>query len=288
MSRVLVTGGTGFVGKALASRLKRDGHDVVVLGRKDGDIADLDLAARFVTGEIARVYHLAGRTFVPDSWADPTAFYRTNVLGTANVAAFCSKAGAALTYVSACVYGQPDVLPIGEDSPVRPNNPYIHSKYLGEQVCLKLADLYGLRTTIFRPFNIYGAEQSRAFLIPKVVEQVMHAEAIEVESLFPRRDYIYIDDVCDALVVSLQKTDEGHVYNLGSGVSISVEEVIEVAQRYAGTNKSVRSRSTVRSNETMDVVADIGKFRTDFGWGPRFSFADGIAAMIAHLRAAAA
>lgn len=281
--KILVTGGTGFIGSALVKRLAHSGHEVIALGSRDGDIETIDIAGKLHGNKVDHVVHLAGQTYVPDSWTKPAAFYRVNVQGTANVADYCRKNGAALTYVGAYVYGTPAALPIREDSAVAPHNPYAQSKLLGELICQQFAQSFGLSVTILRPFNIYGIGQSSSFLIPKIIDQALHAERIELDSLTPKRDYIYIDDLVDAIAVSLGKTQSGSIYNLGSGTSISVEDVVRIVQVAAGTDKPVVSKDIHRENEVMDVVADMSKFSADFSWQPKFGFADGIAAIVGSL-----
>lgn len=278
--KILVTGGTGFIGSALVKRLAHSGHEVIALGSRDGDIETIDITKKLQGKRVDHIVHLAGQTYVPDSWTRPAAFYRVNVQGTANVADYCRKSGAALTYVSAYVYGAPAALPIREDSVVAPHNPYAQSKFLGEMVCQQFAQSFGLNITILRPFNIYGIGQSSFFLIPKIIDQALHAERIELDSLTPKRDYIYIDDLVDAIAVSLGKTPSGSIYNLGSGVSISVEDVVRFVQVAAATDKPVVSKGIQRENEVMDVVADMSRFSVDFAWQPKFGFADGVAAIV--------
>ena len=281
--KILVTGGTGFIGSALVKRLAHSGHEVIALGSRDGDIETIDITDKLQGKQVDHVLHLAGQTYVPDSWTRPAAFYRVNVQGTANVADYCRKSGAALTYVSAYVYGAPKALPIREDSVVAPHNPYAQSKFLGELVCQQFAQSFGLNVTILRPFNIYGIGQSSSFLIPKIIDRALHAERIELDSLTPKRDYIYIDDLVDAIAVSLGKTPSGSIYNLGSGASISVEEVVRLVQVAAGTDKPVVSKDIHRENEVMDVVADMSRFSADFAWHPKFRFVDGVAAIVGTL-----
>ena len=142
MSKMLVTGGSGFIGRALTARLKALGRDVASTDSADGDIANRETLAKFEQQNIAHVFHLAGKTFVPDSWEDPQAFCQTNVLGTVNALEFCRKNRIPMTYVSAYVYGHPDSLPIGEDSAIRPSNPYALTKRMAEEACEYYASTY--------------------------------------------------------------------------------------------------------------------------------------------------
>ncbi len=277
MSRVLVTGASGFIGRSLTSRLKAQGWDVAQADSAIGDIASQVTLDKFAQQDIAHVFHLAGKTFVPDSWNDPHAFCQTNVLGTVNVLEFCRKKRIPLTYLSAYVYGHPDSLPIGEDSPVRPSNPYALTKRLAEETCEFYASAHELPVITIRPFNVYGIGQAANFLIPAIISQVLtDGEEIIVKDLGPRRDYVYLEDLVTALLATLDKPGGYRVYNIGSGVSLSVQEVIDVIQDIAHTRKKVVCDTAVRTNELMDVVADITRAERELGWCPETSFHAGI------------
>jgi len=202
MSRkTLVTGAPGFIGRALCRALRTEGNAIIELSRHDGDIADPKTLASIEPVE--QVFHLAGRTFVPDSWEKPLEFHRTNALGTGNVLEYCRLHGARLTFVSAYLYGLPDRLPVWEQCLPRPNNPYALSKYIAEQLCEFYAAYHGVHVTVMRPFNLFGPGQKEHFLIPHIVNQVRLRQAIHVKDLEPRRDYLYVDDLVDALMRTL-------------------------------------------------------------------------------------
>ena len=276
MSRILVTGASGFIGKALVARFENKSLDVISMNSINGDIADSKTLMKYSDVDIGRVFHLAAKTFVPDSWDDPQGFYRTNVFGTANVLEFCKVRNIPLTFVSAYIYGQPDTLPITEDSSIRPNNPYALSKCLAEEICKFYGDVYRLPVVVIRPFNIYGIGQNEKFLIPSIIKQALSSQTIVVRDLEPKRDFIYVDDVIDALMITLNWIQGYHVYNVGSGHSLSVKEVIDVIQKTVGTRKEIVCHSVARSNEIHDVTADISKAERELRWRPRFSFEEGI------------
>ena len=281
----MITGASGFIGRALAFTLKAQGQHVVPVDSADGDIADRETLAQFAQQDIAHVFHLAGKTFVPDSWDDPQAFCQTNVLGTINALEFCRKSRIPMTYVSAYVYGHPDRLPIGESSAIRPSNPYALTKRLAEEVCEFYASAYDLPVTTIRPFNVYGIGQTENFLIPEIIKQTLDdGEEIVVKDLAPRRDYVYLEDLVTALLATLDKLGGYRVYNIGSGVSLSVQEAIDAIQKIAGTKKKVVCDNAIRANELMDVVADISKAGKELGWHPRFSFHAGIENIISSER----
>jgi len=253
------------------------GRDVVSMGSVDGDIASQETLVKFEKENIAHVFHLAGKTFVPDSWDNPQSFCQVNVLGTVNILEFCRKKRIPITYVSAYVYGHPDRLPISENNAVQPSNPYALSKQLAEDVCAFYSYAHDLPVTTIRPFNVYGIGQSEFFLIPKIIKQVLaDGENIIVKDLAPKRDYVYLGDLVMALLATLDNQDGYRVYNIGSGISLSVQEVIDTIQGVAGTDKKVICDGEERINELMDVVADISKAENELGWRPEHSFKLGI------------
>jgi nucleoside-diphosphate-sugar epimerase len=279
-----VTGASGFVGKALVRRLQSASYDVIQLSSKEGDIADPTTLMKFSHIQLSRVFHLAARAYVPDSWSNPMAFYDTNVLGTANVLEFCKTARIPVTYVSAYLYGIPDRLPITEDSPIRPNNPYALSKQLAERLCSFYHAAHGIPVTVLRPFNTYGIGQDEKFLIPTILKQALYEPAIVVKDLAPRRDFIFLDDLIESFIRTLE-CDKGYrVYNIGSGESYSVREVIDIAQSIAQTRKEVICQDIKRTSEIDNVVADISKAKLELNWSPCHSFHDGIEKIISFMR----
>src|SRR5580658_3757679 len=199
--RAIVTGSTGFIGSHLAKRLQAEGVTVMGLARATGfdiltDVLPLD--------DVDHVYHLAGLTFVPRSWDDPVSFHHVNTHGTVRVLDQCRRAGVPVTFASAYVYGTPARLPIDERAPTSAANPYTYSKLAAEAACRFFCEQYGARVAIVRPFNVYGPGQDHSFLIPTIVRQVLDpsADEIVVTSLAPRRDFVYISDLVEALLLA--------------------------------------------------------------------------------------
>jgi nucleoside-diphosphate-sugar epimerase len=276
-SSILVTGASGFVGTRLVDTLRRRGETVLTHSSRDGDLARTRPHAR----DVRHVYHLAAKTYVPDSWIRPADFYEVNVLGTVNVLEYCRENGASLTLVSSYVYGRPERLPIAEDHPLRAFNPYAHSKLLAEEAAQFYMENYGARVTIVRPFNLYGPGQPDRFLIPTLIRQALSPalDAIAVADLRPKRDYIYVDDLVDLLILAGAEPQAG-VYNAGTGVSTSVLELAECVAALAGANKPVVSKHEERPNEVLDTVADITRARTRLGWAPTVGLREGLARII--------
>ena len=275
--KLLVTGGSGFIGGRLAPYLRGKGYCVEAPDSKELNTLHTADWARWEDQKISHVIHLAGKTFVPDSWEHPEDYFITNTAGTLHALQFCRKRGIGLTCISAYIYGQPESNPISESDHIRPNNPYAASKYLAEQICAFYGEYFHMDVTVLRLFNVYGNGQSERFLLPSVIKQALNSsETIQVMDLEPKRDYVHIDDVCSAIELSVQNTRGYHVFNIGTGRSYSVREIIEKVQRIARTEKPVLSKQQVRRNELDDVTANIDSIKGLWGWIPQISIEKGL------------
>jgi nucleoside-diphosphate-sugar epimerase len=277
--RVLVTGARGFIGRHLVSALRQSSVDVVEHSTSQGNIVSCALPYDGVD----RVFHLAGRSFVPESWTNTLTFFETNVLGTVNVLEFCRRTGAALTLVSSYVYGQPQSLPISEGHVLQAANPYAQSKIMAEEAARYYAKQFDVRLTVVRPFNIYGPGQDERFLIPMLLRQALDpaSDCITVADLNPRRDYLYIGDLTTLLLAT--RTGPTGTYNAGSGVSHGVAEVVAMINSHLSSPKPVVSREESRPNEILDVRADITEAQRLLGWRPAIGLIEGIGITIATL-----
>ncbi len=279
---ILVTGSTGFIGRKVMEALEKKGYTAIGMGSRDCDISKLDGLTNYIdeivkTGKnISHVIHLAGRVDVFKSWSEPERFFSVNTAGCMNVLEVCRKYNMGMTYISAYVYGQPESLPISEKAPVKPNNPYAQSKYMAEQLCKFYSTNYDIKTSIIRPFNVYGPGQSRDFVIPHIIDEVKNQDVIHVLDLVPKRDYVYIDDLVEAIISAVGKDIYGEVINIGSGVSYSVQEVVDMLQEIGGTKKEVKSKNQVRKNEMNNVVADISQAEKLLGWKPSTDIRQGL------------
>ena len=272
---VLVTGATGFIGRRAVALLGAAGVQLHCCSASTGH--DLERAGAldpFLGRGITHVIHLGGRTFVPDSWGDPGAFYRTNTLGTQQVLEFCRTTGARLVYVSAYVYGVPQRLPIAESHQVAPNNPYAHSKWLGEELCRFYAGQFGVQVTVLRPFNIFGPGQGADFLIPTILRQARTETLITVKDASPRRDYLHLDDFVTALERALESEAPFSLFNVGSGESVSVGELLDMVVRHSPRPLRWASSGEVRVNEIPDTAADISAIKDALQWSPQLALED--------------
>lgn len=278
--KIAVTGAGGFIGRALVTYLQEKGEEVMALDSKMLDVTDGEAVNALPFREIGHIVHLAGKTFVPHSWEAPAEFVKTNTMGTLHMLEFCRMYEIPMTYISAYIYGQPEKNPIRETDIVKPNNPYAKSKYMAEELCEFYAKQFGVKVCIIRPFNVYGPGQKENFLIPQIITHAIKQNCIQVLDLAPRRDYIYLDDLLEAIWQTVDQVQEYEVFNIGSGVSYSVKEVIEKVQDILGSKKPVVCKNETRKNELNDVVADITHVREVLGWRPAHSLEQGLQEMI--------
>lgn len=276
---IVVTGASGFIGSALVPFLIEKGYEVTIFSSSEVNVAD-NLLEKIEWNTVDHIIHLAAKTFVPDSWENPSEFYNVNLQGTVNILEVCRKYNISLTYMSAYIYGTPLKNPIKETDIIKPNNPYSQSKYFAEEACKFYSLNFNVNVVILRPFNIYGKGQRTDFLIPSVLQQVLFEDKINVKSLLPKRDYVYIDDLLEVVKRTMEHAFRYNVFNVGSGISYSVKEVIEIMQKIAGTNKPVESMDSFRINELDDTIADIEKIKKELGWKPQYTLEEGLKIMI--------
>jgi len=223
---------------------------------------------------------------VPDSWTDPAAFHLVNTHGTVRVLDQCRRAGVPLTFISTFVYGAAAPVPVSEDFPPAPANPYAWSKLAAENACRFFAKTFGMDVTVLRLFNAYGPGQKDSFLIPTIARQAVDpsVKEIVVADLAPRRDFVHVDDVVDAMISTIGLSgggmSGGGTYNVGSGRSWSIGDVIAACLKAAGADKPYSDRGERRENEVMDVVADISALTAATGWRPQIGFEQGMKTVI--------
>lgn len=275
MTSLLVTGASGFIGSHLVTAARAAGFEVTAADASAGDVADAATWSRLPVADV--IVHLAARSFVPDSWIRPADFLQTNVLGATHALEQARKTGARVVFLSSYMYGNPARLPIPETDPLVTPNPYALSKKIAEDLCAFYATAFKVPTTILRVFNVYGPRQGENFLVPFVIRQAIAGGEIVVKDLEPKRDYVYIRDVVAAILKAVEHRGTLEVFNIGSGTSHSVAELIEAVQRTWSTHATVRSLGERRRDEIMDTVADIGAARRKLGWSPEWDLERGLA-----------
>ena len=279
----LVTGGGGFAGTHLVALLRERGDEPVAPPRTELDLMDAD-AVRTKVAELRprAIFHLAASASVPRSWEAPREVLRTNIETTLNVLEAARRAtpeAAILIAGSAEVYGPPERLPVDESAALRPQNPYAVSKAACDLLAGQFADAHGLRVVRTRSFNHAGPGQADEYVLGTLTRQVAEAERSGRRELVLRtgnvdsaRDFTDVRDVVRAYA-ALGQLEPG-VYNVCSGSSVSVRELIELI---AGcTDVEVRHEvdpARVRTHDVPDIRGSAEKLRRATGWRPEIPLA---------------
>ncbi|MCA9791170.1 MAG: GDP-mannose 4,6-dehydratase [Candidatus Eremiobacteraeota bacterium] len=287
----LVTGERGFVGSYLAATWP----EVVGLGRVDVTDASA-LAERLSRLPFERVVHLAAVSFVPDSFADPARTLAVNLGGTLNLLQALDQVGfeGCLLYVgSGAVYGEvpPEQLPVVEDRPLRPPNPYAVSKVAAEALCYQWSRTSRYRVVMARPFNHTGPGQSERFFVPGLARQLVEISAgggqagLQLGDLGGSRDFSHVADVARAYQALLESGHNGEVYNVCSGRETWLPEVVERMQALIGLQVPVASgQRSHRPSEQKRMVASWQKLQAHTGWRPEHDLDSCLSDVLAYWR----
>lgn len=273
--KIALTGSSGFIGSYLLKKLNELNHNVLTLDRTNGfDVSNWNVVKDLPKFDVC--IHLAAKSFVPDSYKNVRDFYDLNIIATLNMLEISKKYNAKMIFTSSYVYGKPQYLPIDEKHKLSGFNPYAHSKIICEQLCEKYSIFFGLPIIIFRPFNIYGYGQAKNFLIPEAIEKILKGSSFELLDSSPKRDMIYIDDLVKAFVVVVESNMKNEVFNIGSGISYSVDQIVQMILNCNLKKIKVTYKNEARSNEVDNVIADISKAKNLLGWEPKISLEEGI------------
>jgi GDP-4-dehydro-6-deoxy-D-mannose reductase len=293
MTRVLVTGATGFAGRHLVAACEADGDEVITAPPSaSADLRSADVARSLVRS--ARpdvVYHLAARAHVGQSWQDPLGTFADNVAVTATVldaVRFEAPEAVVIAVGSSEEYGRPVSVPMTEDMLPRPQNPYAVSKASASMVARFYADAYGLRVIIARAFNHAGPGQEPIYAIASFAQQFAAGlkagdDPVVVVSGAPdtRRDFTDVRDVVRAYRMLAQRGEPG-LFNISSNVARSAREVIAALSSVAGVAVDHQvDPARVRANEVIEVRGSYDALHAATGWEPEIPFEQTLADTLA-------
>ena len=274
MKSVLVTGADGFLGHHILRDLTGHGFDVLSKRRTDGDVTRSTTWDKFPASDF--LVHLAGLTFVPASWENPTEFVQSNSVSTSHALDFCRKNKTKMIFLSTYLYSSKLSTPIKETDEIDPANPYALSKFLGEQLCSFYAKQFGVEVIILRPFNVFGSRQNSRFLIPSIISQATKSDEISVLDIRPARDYVFIEDLVDAVHKSITSDLRFGIINVGTGVASTVEQLIFSLADVIGRELTIKSSNQERFGEIISTQADISQAKLLLGWQPKWSLSQGL------------
>lgn len=296
MNRVLVTGAAGFVGANLVRRLAADGHEAHAFVRPGSDIwrlaspagaclhaVDLrDGAAveRAVSAVRPQwVFHCAA--YGAYSWQrDNERMRETNVTGTANLLGACRRSGfeVFINTGSSSEYGYKPRAAAETDVP-EPNSPYAESKLLATRLCVADAARHGGSVVTLRLYSVYGPYEEPDRLMPTLLVSALNGTLPPLVDPATARDFVYIDDVCDAYlqVAARRPAEPGAIFNIGTGTQTTIAEVVARVRSMCGLTVEPQWGSmAARSWDTNIWCADVSKVREQIGWTARHSLADGL------------
>ncbi len=308
--KILVTGGAGYIGSHAVLALQQADYDVVVLdnlvyGHRQiveevlkaelivGSTCDRTLLDQiFATHEIAAVMHFAAYAYVGESVTEPAKYYQNNVVGTLTLLEAMVVAGIKkFVFSSTCAtYGEPQHIPIAEDHPQFPINPYGATKLMVERILQDFDPAYGFKSVCFRYFNAAGADPEarlgenhnpETHLIPLVLLTALgkRSQITVFGSDYPTpdgtciRDYIHVTDLADAHVLGLKYLldyDQSEIFNLGNGNGFSVKQVIETAKQVTGKDIKVVI-SDRRPGDPPILVGSSDRARRILNWQPKYA-----------------
>jgi UDP-glucose 4-epimerase len=300
MSKILVTGGAGFIGSAVIAHMQQLGHEIFVIDNlsfgnrafikvddaafNHEDILNRDSVMRIV-GKIKPeiIIHLAAIHFIPYCNQHPYESSNINIRGTIHVLEAARKYGVSKVFFAstAAVYPIYDDA-VYENHETGPMDIYGLSKLTGEHLCNEFHLQTGIPVVLCRFFNAFGPNETNPHLIPEIQNQILTgARKIKLGNLTPKRDFIHTFDMAKAVEVLLSKVTSGiHVYNLGRGIEYSVTEIVDAFSAAIGEKIEIEvDPARVRKVERMHLLADVSKLKS-LGWEPKIGIEDGIKTLV--------
>ena len=293
--KYLVTGGAGFIGSHLTEKLVSEKHDVIVLdnlntGKKEnlecvkdniefiqGSILDFDLLDK-ITKDVDGVFHQAALASVQDSFEKPKQYYDVNVNGTENVFRSAKKHGFKVVYASSSsVYGNPIKIPIKESDEKNPFNPYAETKLKDEELAIKYSKM-GVSIIGLRYFNVFGIRQSKEYagVLKLFLERIRDQLPPKINGDGTQfRDFVYVEDVADANIMSMDSDVDHEFFNVGTNTSITILDLAKTIIKSAELNIEPIFGPALKG-DVQKTIANIDLIKEKIGWEPKTMLEDWI------------
>jgi UDP-glucose 4-epimerase len=302
--RLLVTGGSGFIGSVLVHRLLREGYDVTVFDLSPPQVHNAEaesMAGRltFFRGDVTKisdlqtaavdatyVVHLAAISSVPYSVSFPTETLQVNVIGTANAlkASVDNNARGFILASSSAVYGEALSLPVKEDHVLQAMSPYGASKIAAEYCCHAFRESYGLPTLSLRLFNVYGGTANAMHaegVVNKFVARLFAGKPLIIHGDGRQtRDFVHVDDVASAIIRIIDRFPTQETYNFGTGNSISMNELAKHISLIFGRDSPNLTYDQARPSEIRHSRADMSRWINATQYAPRITLDEGLKGLV--------
>ncbi len=305
MSEILVTGGAGFIGSHLVDRLLSEDNKVTVIGgqnnritvvddfsegkysnlRKDPRLTVYDTSILGDIGHLFKgvdyVFHLAALTRPQWSIEYPEETNRVNVDGTLKILEHCrnNRVKRLVFMSSSSAYGEQETYPTAEDAPMNPMCPYALTKQIGEQYCKLFQKIYGLESNYIRPFNVYGARMNPkgvySSAVAKFIDNIHKGLPIHITGDGKQaRDFVYVDDLVDMLIMAATSKVSGEAFNCGSGENISINNLMKTIAKLMGAEiDPIHTPPVIEPSQTL---CDTRKAKELLNWSPKTSLEEGL------------
>ena len=238
------------------------------------DVTNFDQLKKL--GYVDIVIHLAAKTGIEESKKFPRDYYNVNTNGTLNLLEFCKlKKVPKFIYLSSYVYGKPEYLPIDEKHPVNPHSPYNMSKYLGELICKTYSENEDLNVVVLRPFCLFGPNQNDDFFIGKIFKKIQEEKNIPVVNGSNKRDYLFVDDLVEAILKCMSYDCKFEVFNVGTGTSHSFFDIKNCLELLLQKTINFKEKN-ISPNDLVEIVADISKIKQEMDWKAHFDLKTGL------------
>ena len=284
MKTILVTGFNGFIGSNLIPELQKNFHIVGISNSKSSEISIKQIKQNIskinekqLPRKISTIIHLAAISDVDFCQSNPDKAFETNIQGTHKVLELARKKDSDVIFMStAHVFGKTKKIVIKENQNKNPTSIYAATKLTGEIMCESYANSYGLNIGIPRLFSLYGPNGPKHSVTYNIIQQILNKQTIKLGNTSTKRDFLYIKDAIDAILLIMKKNRGFNDYNVGSGKSHSIIQICTKLKKISKKNIPLRTIKTkIRKNDSDELISNSIKIKK-LGWKPKMTLDEGL------------